>query len=189
MSPPVPGAALPRALAAALCALLAACAVASPRGAAAPEPACAGAVQAPPAGLAEVADPALLAQAIGGPGEGRICTGKAFEARASGVVVWRVWNSARPHTEQGAWWTFDRPAGPRASYQAAYAICPEWSALDRVVRCTLTQGARVVVGPGQSARCADRTWPASAVNQVFVPNDAAAGRLLVEGCQTVGAFE
>lgn len=155
----------------------------------APAARCVGSVRRPPAGLREVADPALLAQGIGGPGEGRICTGKVFEARAPGVVVWRVWNSARPYTEKGAWWTFDRPQGPRARYQAAYAICPEWSALDRVVRCTLKQGARVVVGPGQSARCAARTFPASPVNQVFVPNDGAAGKLLVEGCETVGAFE
>ena len=48
-------------------------------------------------------------------------------------------------------------------------------------------GARFVVGPGQSARCADgKEYAKSAVNQVFIPNDTREQRVYVEHCENLG---
>ena len=152
-----------------------------------PSAACVGYVQ-EQEGLREVPDPELLRQALGFPGKGSLCTARVFEA-VRPVTVYRVWNKAKPYTQLGRWWSFAAPKGPVAEYRRDNAICPEWSALDVVSACKLKVGARVVVGPGQSAECKDGTYPASATNQVFVPNDTrdpAKPSVHVEAC-TEGA--
>jgi|GEM_PF-630124 len=150
--------------------------------------ACVGTVRAAPAGAREVEDAALLKSAIADPGQGKLCTGKVFEATAP-IKVYRVWTAAKAYTEIGGWWSFDRPTGPVAKYREANDICPEWSTLDTVSSCTIKAGARFVVGPGQSADCADHVhYAASAENQVFVPNDTRAGKVYVDGCQKLGTF-
>lgn len=139
-------------------------------------------------GLKEVSDEALLKQALGEPGKGSLCTGKVYEA-VKPVTVYRVWNKAKAYTQLGRWWSFGKPAGPVDAYRAANAICPEWSALDVVSECKLKPGAKIVVGPGQSATCEKGGFPASATNQVFVPNetkDPANQKVFVEAC-TPGA--
>jgi hypothetical protein len=142
------------------------------------------------AGLEEVHDEALLMRALGEPGNGKLCTGKVFAA-AKPVSVYRVWDGAKTSTQLGSWWSFSKPAGPRETYRSANAICPEGSKLDVFSECHLKVGARVVVGPGQSAECEDSatshkwTVPASAMNQVFIPNetrDPANPKVFVEGC-------
>lgn len=139
-------------------------------------------------GLKEVDDPALLQQALGEPGKGSLCTGKVFEATKA-VTVYRVWNKAKAYTQLGRWWSFSTPRGPVDAYRAANDICPEWSALDVVSECHVKVGAHLVVGPGQSATCEKGGYPASPVNQVFIPNDTkdpANQKLFVEAC-TAGA--
>ncbi|APR75799.1 Hypothetical protein A7982_01146 [Minicystis rosea] len=167
--------------------LFAACAGTEPIPESPPAPpearACAGEI-APHRGLVEIRDDALLAQAIGAPGQGHLCAGKVFEV-VEPVTIHRVWNKAKPHTQLGRWWSFDAPTGTVADYRAAFAVCPEWSPLDMVTTCKLEVGARIVVGPGQSARCEKTFYPASPRNQVFVPNetkDPERTRVLVEGC-------
>ncbi|MEZ4393962.1 MAG: hypothetical protein R3A48_23055 [Polyangiales bacterium] len=152
------------------------------------EPACVGTIAAAPEGARRVEDPTLLASALGAEGEGRLCTGAVFEATRA-VTVYRVWQRDRAHTELGRWWSLERPVGPRASYRAQNDICPEWSALDAWSRCELRVGARFVLGPGQSARCAGGSvLPRSAVNQVYIDNDTRQGRLFVERCEQLGAW-
>ncbi len=154
---------------------------------AAPSPAasCAGVVQAPE-GLREVDDAALLKQAVADPGKGGLCAGKVFEA-VRPVTVFRVWNRAKVETALGRWWSFAKPQGPVDAYRRANAICPEWSELNYANECHLKVGARVVVGPGQSADCKGTPYDRSATNQVFVPNDtrdANDPKLFVEGCSS-----
>lgn len=162
--------------------LLVACRPAPVPAAPAPEaPACAGMIE-PRDGLTAVDDPALLATAVGQPGEGKLCTGQVFEATAP-VTVYRVWTAAKDWSQLGGWWSFDEPVGPVEAYREANAICPEWSDLDRVSRCTVKVGARIVVGPGQSATCEGGLgYAASAVNQVFIPNDTRIEQVFVEDC-------
>jgi hypothetical protein len=131
--------------------------------------------------LTEVDDPDLLRSAVGAPGRGGLCSGKVFVAVAP-VPLYRVWEGAGPDSALGRWWTLTEPEGPRDAYRAANAICREWSALDRVSRCVLKTGARVVIGPGQSAQCNAGLLAQSAVNQVYVPNDSRKGLLWVEQC-------
>jgi len=140
-------------------------------------------------GLQEAQDPALLQKALGAPGKGQLCAGKVYTT-VKPVTVYRVWNSAKAYTQLGSWWSLSRPGGPVDQYRADNAICPEWSDLNTVSECHLKVGAKVVVGPGQSASC-DKgvTYPPSATNQVFVPNetrDPANQKVYVEGC-TPGA--
>ena len=144
--------------------------------------ACVGEVVTPPEGLVAATDDALLASAIGAPTAGALCKGKVFVA-AKPVTVYRVWDSSKSYTLYGRWWSFNLPQGPRDKYRVDNDICPEWSPLNIMSSCTIKAGTKVVVGPGQSAKCADGSvLPASAVNQVYIPNDSKNNVLYVENC-------
>ncbi|MEM7408344.1 MAG: hypothetical protein AAF458_23850 [Pseudomonadota bacterium] len=127
-----------------------------------------------------VEDTALLQSALGAPDDGKLCQGQAYELRpAARVRVFRAFNSTNPNSRLGRWWVFDKPAGPVASYRARYEICYQWSALDKLVQCTLKPGARIVLGTGQSARCSEfLTYPVSEAQQIYVAEPAA-----VENCR------
>ena len=143
--------------------------------------ACVGSIEAP-AGMTAVDDAALLAQAVGAPGQGKLCTGRVYQVTAP-TTVYRVWTAAKAYTQLGGWWSFTAPRGPRDAYQRDNAICAEWSALDTVSSCTIKLGTHVVIGPGQSADCeGDADHAQSATNQVFIPNDTRKGQLFVEDC-------
>ena len=168
-----------------LAAVLAGCAALGPEPSPAPTTGCVGSVLAAPAGLESAEDAALLQSALGAPGDGKLCIGRVFVATAP-VPVYRLWDSARPYTLLGRWWSLALPQGTRDDYRRANVICPGWSALDRVSACVLVPGTRVAIGPGQSARCDEggtvTVLPASQVNQVYVANDARAGQVLVDAC-------
>ena len=135
-------------------------------------------------GLREVSDASFQASPpLGVTDQGRLCQGKVYEVISPGVTLWRVWTRSKSDSEKGQWWSFTRPRGPRSRYRRRYAICPEWNELDMVSSCRLKIGARIAVGPGQSAKCATTRYPKSAANQVFVPNDARNGVLWVEQCE------
>jgi hypothetical protein len=51
-------------------------------------------------------------------------------------------------------------------------------------QCKLRVGARVVLGPGQSASCDKELYPASAVNQLYIPNDSQKDILYIEQCSS-----
>lgn len=142
---------------------------------------CVGEVITPPAGMVAATDDKLLASAIGAPGAGKLCKGQVFVAEKP-VTVYRVWDSSKSYTLYGGWWSFNLPVGPRDKYRVDNDICPEWSPLNIMSSCTIKAGTKVVVGPGQSAKCADATLPASAVNQVYIPNDSRNNVLYVENC-------
>jgi hypothetical protein len=144
--------------------------------------ACVGNVAALPAGLTEQPDEGLLREAQGASGKGNICFGRVFVVRES-VQVHRLWEEQRQNMH-GQWWTFTVPQGSRESYREAHAICRSWNALDRAVSCTLKPGTRIVVGPGQSADCEEKTYPKSAVNQVYVPSNRGSADVPVENCST-----
>lgn len=168
---------------------LAACSAApTPASPSAQAPACTGSIDSPPQGAVEVQDDELLKQATGAPGKGALCTGKVYEAKQP-LTVYRVWAKAQAHTETGRWWSFEKPKGPRDQYRQANAICAEWSPLDALSVCKLKAGSRFVLGPGQSATCQQGSFAASATNQVFIANDGRAGKLFVEQCERLGAFE
>lgn len=150
-----------------------------------PSAACVGSVEAHDE-LAPVEDSTLLARALGAPLHGGLCLGGTYEVRRP-LRVYRVWDSARPTSEHGRWWSLVRPEGPAARYREQAEICPEWSALNRVTACTLRVGVHVALGPGQSARCnGGVAYGPSAANQVYVHNDV--GSLLVEQCEASAAW-
>ncbi len=152
--------------------------------------ACVGGIVTPPAGLAPVEDAALLQKALDASGKGKLCVGKVFEAKTK-VVLYRVWNKDKSYTQLGGWWSLTPPKGPVDKYRVEEDICPEWSDLNVVSQCTLKVGAHVVIGPGQSADCANNVkYPKSAANQVFVPNDTRATppQVFVEGCTDGAAW-
>ncbi len=149
-------------------------------------PACTGVIGPPPAGLRAVYDPVLRMSAIGKAGAGKLCVGQVYEVTEP-VTVYRVWTADKAYTQYGGWWSFANPEGPVDAYREANAICPEWSNLDVMSSCTVKVGARIVIGPGQSATCeGGAAYPQSAVNQVFIPNDTRVDKLFVEAC-TPGA--
>lgn len=156
--------------------LLAACATQGPS-----SDSCVGNVAVPPAGLVASSDDALLQRAIGAPTKGALCKGQVFVAEKE-VTVYRVWDATKSYTLYGSWWSFSLPLGPRDQYRVQNDICPEWSPLNKMSACTLKIGTKIVVGPGQSAQCAAALLPASAVNQVYIPNDSRNNVLYVDRC-------
>jgi hypothetical protein len=149
--------------------------------------ACKGAIGAPPDGVKEVTDEALARAAIDESGKGKLCMARVFEVVAP-LKVYRVWNSQKTYTELGKWWSFAKPVGPVETYREQNAVCPEWSALDRLTVCELKVGARFAAGPGQSATCETAKYEKSSVNQVFIPNDTRENKVFVDHCEQLGAF-
>lgn len=143
--------------------------------------ACVGKIDNPPEGLVEATDTRLLNGTLKASGDGELCAGKVF-ITTQPVTVYRVWNSKKDYTRYGKWWSFQFPKGPRQQYRRDNVICPSWSALDRMTTCTIKPGTKIVVGPGQSAKCKNTTYEKSAVNQVFIPNDSRKKVILVEKC-------
>ncbi|HCS12284.1 MAG: hypothetical protein COS82_11305 [Zetaproteobacteria bacterium CG06_land_8_20_14_3_00_59_53] len=168
-----------------LLALLAGCALHTPQTGSALSGidgiACVGQINTPPAGLVAADDDALLKSVLGSGGKGMLCAGRVYQATAP-VTVYRVWDSSKSNSLYGGWWSFNRPQGPRDSYRTENDICAEWSALDRMSSCSIKPGAKIVVGPGQSATCEHGILPKSAANQVFIPNDSRSNVLFVEDC-------
>jgi len=143
--------------------------------------ACVGVIEKPPAGLTQSQDDELLSKALGASGDGKLCTGRVYLVEQP-VTVYRVWNSAKSYSVYGGWWSFDQPRGPKQEYRENNEICPSWSRLDRMTSCTIKIGTKIVVGPGQSANCEDFTYPRSAVNQVYIPNDSLNDLIFIENC-------
>lgn len=150
--------------------------------------ACVGTVEDHLDGARLVEDPALLARAVGRSNEGKLCAARVFEATRS-ITVYRVSQADRAQREPGRWWSLARPSGTREGYRAANVICADWSALDVLAQCEVRVGARFVVGNGQSVRCTDGTILAQSESiQVYIDNDTREGRVLVERCQSLGAW-
>jgi hypothetical protein len=146
---------------------------------------CRGRVATPSFAAKEASDDALLAEALGASGKGGVCAGKVFIVQEE-LRVYRLWDSGRASSVYGRWWALTRPEGSRDAYRADYAICPAWSALDRLTSCTIRPGTPIVLGPTQSATCPTGAYPKSAQTQVYVRNDAAKGEILVADCRDEG---
>jgi len=111
-----------------------------------------------------------------------VCSAKVFSVIAP-VVLYRVFDSSKPYTKFGGWWSLNRPAGSKEEYRAANAICQEWSPLDKLVSCEIRPGSQIVIGTTQSTICNDGSvYPKTAENQVFVANDARSGFVHVGAC-------
>lgn len=147
--------------------------------------ACVGTVSQLPIGLVDAANDSLLNEARGTTGKGGVCVGKVLVAKEA-VKVYRVYDGSRSTSMYGRWWALSKPSGARDAYRESYAICKNWSALDRLVSCTLKPGTQIVIGTTQSINCDDGAYPKSANLQVYVPNTPAT--LWVENCQEEGKW-
>ena len=130
----------------------------------------------PPVGfsnnLEPVNDPKLLAQALGKPLEGGLCQGQVYQVKDE-FIIHRAWNSTNQGSQMGNWWTFSKPEGSVSQYREKEAVCYQWTPLDMLTSCTLTAGARIVVGTGQSAKCSDYlTYPVSSAKQIYIDKDS-----------------
>lgn len=151
----------------------------------APEAACKGHVDSPPAGLAPLEEPAP-AFALGQPGKGALCEAKVFTAKEP-VTVYRAFSASYESSKRagplGAYWTFQKPRGKASEYRATYEICAEWNDLDMLNECTIDVGAKVVLGPGQSAQCdGGKDYPQSPANQVLIVRGSD-GKVPVANCK------
>lgn len=117
-------------------------------------------------------DDVLLSQTLGEPLQGKLCQGKVFKSKTR-VTVYRAWNSTNPGSEFGRWWALKQPSGLTSAYRKNYEICYQWSPLDKLEKCTLKAGTKVVIGNGQSAKCSEYlTYPVSEKQQLFIPDAA-----------------
>ena len=133
-------------------------------------------------GLVPSDNPALLRQAQLASGKGGTCTARVFAVQEP-VVLYRVFDSTVPYSRFGGWWSASPPTGTPDSYRQAFAICPAWSRLDRVISCQIHPGTQVVVGTTQSVACGDgQVFPKTAEIQVFVPNNGEKGIFHTGAC-------
>ena len=143
---------------------------------------CIGSLPAVPVGLTATTDAFLLQQALGRPGDGKLCQGQVLVAKAP-LLLYRVWDRSKPSSLYGSWWSFAHPGNHREQYRRDNVICPQWSALDIVSVCQVKIGSHLVLGTGQSAICPDNSsLPASAVHQVYLPNNLQQQLIQVEHC-------
>lgn len=121
-----------------------------------------------------VDDEALLNKTLGSPKEGSLCQGQVYQSKKDSVItLYRAWNSTNSSSKFGQWWAFEKPLGDMSKYRADYAICYQWSPIDKLVSCTLKVNTKVVVGTGQSAECSEYlTYPVSGKQQIYI-DDAA----------------
>ncbi len=150
-----------------------------------PASSCAGPAQRPPPALGLVDEPAP-SFAIGAPGKGSLCKGDVYVVKQP-VTVYRVFSSTYETSKKakpaGAYWTLDRPSGSKDKYRTDYGICAEWNDLDKLNTCTVNVGAKVVIGPGQSAECENNvTYPQSPVEQVLIIREQD-GKVPVSDCK------
>lgn len=149
---------------------------------------CVGAVESGAPGVVEFANAPLMAQAQRPSGGGYLCSAKSF-AVTQPVRLYRLIDSTQPYSKLGSFWSFDRPTGTREDYRARFAICKQWSQLDRLIACDVRPGTVIVVGTTQSADCdQDFTHSKTAANQAFVPNDGLAGIVHTGACVDQGAW-
>lgn len=133
-------------------------------------------------GLLPSDNPALLKQAQLASGKGGTCAARVFAVQEP-VVLYRVFDSTVPYSRLGGWWSATPPTGTPQTYRQAFAICPSWSRLDRVVSCQVHPGTQVVVGTTQSVSCGDGLeFPRTAEIQVFVPNNGEKGIFHTGAC-------
>ncbi len=124
------------------------------------------------ANLQQVADPDLLAKAAGEPGLGGLCDGAVYQVLKP-FTLYRAWNSTNAESELGKWWAFFKPDGAVAQYRKEYNICYQWTPLDMMTECTIKADTKIVIGPGQSAKCSQWvTHNVSAKKQVYLPDAA-----------------
>ena len=149
---------------------------------------CVGSVNTTIAGLRAEASDKLMPQANGAAGKGGVCAAQSFVA-VEPITVYRLYDSSRPWTAQGAWWSMNRPSGTRESYRAQNAICKEWSPIDRLVVCKIKPHTELVLGTTQSVTCSENeTYPATADIQVYIPNNARENQIYVEECEDQGVW-
>lgn len=149
---------------------------------------CVGTIERAAPGLVEFGNAPLLAQSQRPSGGGYLCSAKSF-AVTQPVRLYRLIDSTQPYSKLGSFWSFDRPTGTREDYRARFAICKQWSQLDRLVACDVRPGTMIVVGTTQSADCGQGvTYEKTAANQVFVPNDGLAGIVHTGACIDQGAW-
>lgn len=130
-------------------------------------------LQAPPVSTSQVdpilfetiMDTAFVDSAERGSGNGGVWKASAYKVKPGKVVtVYRVHDGYR----YGRWWALSRPTRAKKDYRTDFAICPEWNKLDSLLTCTLTEAARVVIGPGESAQCDSGQYSRSDSLQVFM---------------------
>jgi hypothetical protein len=149
---------------------------------------CVGTVESVAPGLVEFGNAPLLTQAQRPSGGGYLCSAKSF-AITQPVRLYRLIDSTQPYSKLGGFWSFDRPSGTRDDYRARFAICKQWSQLDRLIACDVRPGTVIVVGTTQSADCGQSfIYDKTAANQVFVPNDGRAEIVHTGACTDEGAW-
>jgi len=85
------------------------------------------------------------------------------------VTLYRVWDKNYPPSKIARWWSLDDPRLMKKNeYRRKNAICPEWSPLNAIVRCTLKPGGQFMIGRTEAVSCRSYNIPASDTLQIFL---------------------
>lgn len=96
------------------------------------------------------------------------------------IRVYRVWDTLKPYTMMGRWWSIQPPQGTKEEYRKANAICPEWSTLTGVVSADLKHDAVFFIGTTKGVVCDNIQYSDTSVIQVFIPEPKKALRNIVK---------
>ncbi|MCF6777436.1 hypothetical protein L3V83_12775 [Thiotrichales bacterium 19X7-9] len=125
-------------------------------------------------------------KAIKEPLSGALCQGRTYQV-VKHFTIYRLWNSTNNNSQLGHWWVFDKPQGLISDYRANYGICYQWSPLDRLVSCTITEGATLIIGTGQSIKCSEYLqYPTSNYKQIYINQNTLKKKLI--NCTTEKAY-
>ena len=91
-------------------------------------------------------------------GQGGVCAGEVFKISRAGLNLWRV-SSKSSKSRLGGWWSLEKSDdhfSSRKSWRVANEVWRDWNPeANLVFSCTPAKGELILIGPGQSANCAD----------------------------------
>lgn len=121
-----------------------------------------------------IEDEILLESSIDMSMKGKLCQGKVYRAKKDvDIPIYSAWNSTNPNSRFGQWWSFKRPEGKISQYRNDFESCYQFSPLDKLTSCNIKEGAKLVVGTGQSVKCSENVIYTTSANQKIYIEDAA----------------
>ena len=91
-------------------------------------------------------------------GEGGLCAAQLITQTSYAGPLFRVYDSSKPNTRLGSWWSLNPPPKSEAEWRAMYAVCYEFdTAADQYIECYIKPNTMYVLGFTQSEACSDNT--------------------------------
>lgn len=95
------------------------------------------------------------------------------------IRIWRVYDTLRPWSKTGRWWSLELPGESIEEYRKSMAICPEWSECTGLVTGIIRRGEPIIIGTTSEVVCDTVQYGDTSVIQVFIPDTRSIKRVKV----------